>query len=73
VNDAREVNESNFEALATRAMGIFFNDRRKDFDLHMVLDSDIFDWVNAQVRLSALIPTPTPVPVADQISSQFGD
>ena len=73
VNDAREVNESNFEALATRAMGIFFNDRRKDFDLHMVLDSDIFDWVNAQVRLSALIPTPTPVPVADQISSQFGE
>jgi parvulin-like peptidyl-prolyl isomerase len=70
VNDAREVNEINFEVLTTRGMGIFFNERRTDFDLHMVLDSDIFDWVNKQVRLSALIPTPTPVPIAEQISGQ---
>jgi hypothetical protein len=62
VADAREVNETNFELLTTRGMTIFFNERRADFDLHMVLDSAIFDWVNRQVRLSALIPTPTPVP-----------
>jgi parvulin-like peptidyl-prolyl isomerase len=66
VNDAREVNEVNFEALTTRGMTIFFNERRGDFDLHMVLDSAIFDWVNTQVRLSALIPTPTPVPFGYQ-------
>lgn len=62
VQDAREVDEENFEALTTRGMTIFFNEERSNFDLHMVLDSAIFDWVNAQVRLSALIPSPTPVP-----------
>ncbi|MDP6667377.1 MAG: hypothetical protein QF357_08265 [Dehalococcoidia bacterium] len=62
VNDAREVNAENFDALTTRGMTIFFNEERKGFDLHMVLDSAIFDWVNAQIRLSALLPTPTPIP-----------
>ena len=46
-------------------MTIFFNEERKNFDLHMVLDSAIFEWVNAQIRLSALLPTPTPVPYGD--------
>ncbi|MEE8045453.1 MAG: hypothetical protein V3T49_01290, partial [Dehalococcoidia bacterium] len=60
INEAREIDEVSFEALTTRAMSIYFNEERVNFDLHMVLDSDIFDWVNAQVRLSALIPTPVP-------------
>jgi parvulin-like peptidyl-prolyl isomerase len=67
VNDAREVSETNFEALTTRGMSIFFNERRTDFDLHMVLDSEIFDWVNAQVRLSALISSPTPPDFGGQV------
>lgn len=62
VQDAREVDERNFEALTTRGLTIFFNEERSNFDLYMVLDSAIFDWVNAQVRLSALLSTPTPVP-----------
>jgi hypothetical protein len=62
VSDAREINDENFDALTTRAMLLYFAEQRLNFDVHMVLDSDIFDWVNAQVRLSALIPTPTPVP-----------
>ena len=62
VSDAREISPENFDALATRAMTIFLNEERPSFDLHMVLDSAIFDWVNAQVRLSSLIPTQTPVP-----------
>jgi hypothetical protein len=62
VNDAREVDPGNFDALTTRGMTIFFNEERTNFDLHMVLDSAIFEWVNAQVRLSALLPTATPVP-----------
>jgi hypothetical protein len=36
----------------------------------MVLDSAIFDWVNDQVRLSALLPTPTPIPFGSQSFSQ---
>jgi len=70
--DAREVNEDNFEALTTRGMTIFFNEERKNFDLHMVLDSAIFDWVNAQIRLSALLPTPTPVPDGADGMQQMG-
>jgi hypothetical protein len=34
----------------------------------MVLDSEIFDWVNKQVRLSTILTTPTPVP----FDAQFG-
>lgn len=70
VQDAREVDEISFEALTTRGMTIFFNEERIAFDVHMVLDSAIFDWVNAQVRLSALLPTPTPVPFGASSFSQ---
>jgi hypothetical protein len=65
VSDAREIDADSFELLTTRAMGIYFNEERTNFDLHMVLDSDIFSWVNKQVALSALIPTPTPVPFGE--------
>lgn len=68
VNDAREIDEENFDALATRGMTIFLNRERANFDLYMVLDSEIFDWVNNQVRLSTILPTPTPV----SFESQFG-
>ena len=33
----------------------------QNFDLKMVLDSDIFEWVNKQVKMSSLLPTPTAV------------
>ena len=72
VQDAREVNEDNFEALTTRGMTIFFNEERSNFDLHMVLDSAIFEWVNAQIRMSALLPTPTPVPFGAGGMQQMG-
>ena len=72
VQDAREVNEDNFEALTTRGMTIFFNEERSNFDLHMVLDSAIFEWVNAQIRLSALLSTPTPVPFGAGGVQQMG-
>ena len=72
VQDAREVNEDNFEALTTRGMTIFFNEERSNFDLHMVLDSEIFEWVNAQIRLSALLSTPTPVPFGAGGLQQMG-
>lgn len=68
VNDAREIDEENFDALATRGMTIFLNQERANFELYMVLDMEIFDWVNNQVRLSTILPTPTPV----SFESQFG-
>jgi hypothetical protein len=70
VQDAREIDDISFEALTTRGMTIFFNEERIAFDVHMVLDSAIFDWVNTQVQLSALLPTPTPVPFGASSLSQ---
>ena len=49
------------ELLVDRAMTLFLNEERKNFDLKMVLDSDIFEWVNKQVKMSSLLPTPTVV------------
>lgn len=72
VNDAREVDEENFEALTTRGLTIFFNEERPNFDLHMVLDSAIFDWVNAQIRVSALLPTPTAIPMSELLGGVPG-
>ena len=66
-SEAREVDDEKFDALATRAMTIFLNEQRTNFDLYMVLDSDIFDWVNKQVRIATILPTPTPA-----ASGQFG-
>lgn len=68
VSDAREVDESNLDALTTRGLTIFFNQERSNFDLYMDLDDTIFNWVNAQIRLSALLPTPTPIPFGQQLS-----
>ena len=68
VDDARIVDVENLEPLTTRAMTIFLNEERGNFDLYMVLDSEIFDWVNNQVRLSTILTTPTPVP----FDAQFG-
>ena len=61
VSEAREVDEENMELLVHRAMTLFLNEERKNFDLKMVLDSDIFEWVNKQVKMSSLLPTPTAV------------
>lgn len=74
VSEAREVDPENFDALATRAMTIFLNERRAEFELYMVLDSAIFEWVNNQVRLSTILPTPTPIPFGAQFGglSQLG-
>ena len=55
VSEAREVDKENMELLVDRAMTLFLNEERKNFDLKMVLDSDIFEWVNKQVKMLSLI------------------
>ena len=63
ISDAKEVSDSNFEALVDRAMVIFLNKERKKIasegNLYMDLNDKIYGWVNKQVRLSSLLPTPT--------------
>ena len=62
VSEAREINNSNLESLIDRALVIFLNKERKKIaaegDLYMDLNDKIYGWVNKQVQLSSLLPTP---------------
>ena len=59
--EAREVTGQNFEVLATLALDKFIFEHRTDFFTSISLNSEIYDWVNRQVRSAAIVPTPTPV------------
>ena len=62
VSEAREISNSNLESLIDRALVIFLNKERKKIaaegDLYMDLNDKIYGWVNKQVQLSSLLPTP---------------
>ena len=60
--EAGQVSAEHFETLTTRALNIFLNDQRQEFTVWMDLDSSIYNWVNRQVRLASILPTPTPTP-----------
>jgi hypothetical protein len=72
LSEAREVSDSSFKVLADNALKQFLSDRRRELsergELWMALDDKIYAWVNKQVRLASLLPTPTPV----NPLSQFG-
>ncbi len=65
---ARSVDAAPFEVLKDGALRDWFEETRKQLVVEVILDSEINDWVNRQVRLSSVILTPTPDP-AD--SGQF--
>ena len=56
--DAREVEPEALDLLKDTAMTIFLNEQRKNIELYLDLDSEITNWVNKQVSLNALAPTP---------------
>lgn len=56
--EAREVEPEALEVLKDTAMTIFLNQERRNIDLYLDLDSDITNWVNKQVSLNSLAPTP---------------
>jgi len=43
-----------------RHSAIFLNKERKDMYVYMELNDRIYNWVNSQVRIGSLLPTPTP-------------
>ncbi len=65
---ARPVDLAPFEALKDRALRDWFEETRLVVDVEVVLNSEVTEWVNRQVRLSSVLLTPTPDP-AD--SGQF--
>ena len=59
-SEAREVSDDHFEILADNALTDFLNDHRREFDLYMELNDRIYAWVNRQVAIASIRPTPTP-------------
>ncbi|MBI2964804.1 MAG: peptidylprolyl isomerase [Chloroflexi bacterium] len=57
---AREVEDADFEVLKDRALQDWFSAERQRLDVHLVLNDRIYNWVNRQVRLASILPTPTP-------------
>ena len=60
-NEAREVSDADFELLSDTAINAFLNERRDEFDTAVTIDSEIYAWINQQVRYAAIVPTATPV------------
>lgn len=56
--DAREVEPEALDLLKDSAMTIFLNEQRRSIALYIDLDSDITNWINKQVSLSSIVPTP---------------
>ena len=64
--DARQVDPRDLEVLKTGALQDWLNDERKNHDVYAVFNSEIYDWIIRQLRLTT---TSTPEP---QQSSPFG-
>ncbi|MBI4305070.1 MAG: peptidylprolyl isomerase [Chloroflexi bacterium] len=57
---AREVDDADFEILKDQAFKDWSETERKRLDVYLVLNDRIYNWVNKQVRLNSILPTPTP-------------
>ena len=73
--EAREIADDHFDILANIAVDRFINDHRQDFNTSISLNSEVYDWINRQVRLNAIVPTATPVSAfttLDDLDSSLG-
>lgn len=58
--DAREISNEHFDALANLEVDRYINEHRGDFKTAISLNSEVYDWINRQVRLAAIVATATP-------------
>jgi parvulin-like peptidyl-prolyl isomerase len=56
--EARELSSQALETLTDSAFTTFLNNQRGNYYLFLDLDSDIANWINKQVSLAAIVPTP---------------
>ena len=73
--EAREIADDHFDILANIAVDRFINEHRQDFNTSISLNSEVYDWINRQVRLNAIVPTATPVSAfttLDDLDSSLG-
>ena len=61
IDELRELERSNHEALKTRALERWINEQRREHDVYAVFNSDIYAWMIQQLGISTAI-TPSPQP-----------
>lgn len=58
--EAREIADEHFGVLANLEVDRYINEHRGEFLNTISLNSEVYDWINRQVRLAAIVPTATP-------------
>ena len=58
--EAREIADDHFDVLANLEVDRYINEHRGEFKTAISLNSEVYDWINRQVRLNAIVPTETP-------------
>lgn len=58
--EAREIANDHFDVLANLEVDRYINEHRGEFKTAISLNSEVYDWINRQVRLAAIVPTATP-------------
>lgn len=61
IDELRELDPVNHEALKTRALERWINEQRREHDVYAVFNSDIYAWMVQQLGISTAI-TPSPQP-----------
>lgn len=59
---ARELSPETRDELKTKALQDWINTERKSHDIYAVFNSDIYNWIFTQLRLTTIEATPTPDP-----------
>jgi hypothetical protein len=75
IAEAREVDAKSYEVLVDQALSDFLNEQRKGMYVYMELNDRIYNWVNSQVRIGSLLPTPTPpsgIPGLEGLAGNLG-
>ena len=60
-SEAREISDEHFDILANLEVDRYINEHRGEFRTAISLNSEVYEWINRQVRLNAIVPTATPV------------
>ncbi len=68
IDELRELDPVNHEALKTRALERWINEQRREHDVYAVFNSDIYAWMIQQLGISTAI---TPSPQPDSPFQQF--
>ncbi|MDC0035088.1 SurA N-terminal domain-containing protein [Chloroflexi bacterium] len=67
---ARELASEVRDELKSKALQDWVNTERSNHDVYAIFNSDIYNWVFQQLRLSSRAPTPTPDPFQSILNSR---